>query len=69
MPIMNPSLTDSVELVTFVEVTLVQYAAVAGHLPGVAAAAAKVKPKKVNSVLLLQEPRAKGLTGVTKTYW
>ena len=50
MPIMNPSPTENVKLFTFVEVTLVQYAVVAGHLPGVAAAAVKAKPKKVNKV-------------------
>ena len=55
MPIMNPSPTDIVELFTFVEVTLVQYATDAGHLHGVSAAAAKVKPKKVNKVEVVQE--------------
>ena len=34
MPMMNPSPTELVELFTFVEVTLVQYATVAGHFPG-----------------------------------
>ena len=50
MPIMKPSPAEIVELFTFVEVTLVQYATVAGHLPGVAAAAVKAMPKKVNKV-------------------
>ena len=66
------------ELFTVVEVTLVQYATVAGHMPGVAAAATKVKPKKVNKVEVAQEeppkedtqacavtprPKSKDLTG------
>ena len=48
---MNPSPTEIVELFTFVEVTLVQYATVAGHLPGVAAAAVKAKPRQLNKVV------------------
>ena len=55
MPIMNPNATDIVELFTFVDVTLAQYATVAGHLSGVAAAAAKVEQKKVNKVEGVQE--------------
>ena len=51
MPMMNPSSTEIVELFTFVEVTLVEYATVAGRFPGVAAAVAKAKPKKVNKRL------------------
>ena len=34
MPIMNPSPTEIIERFTFVEVTLVQYATVAGRFPG-----------------------------------
>ena len=49
MPMMNPSPSEIVELFTFVEVTLIQYATVAGHFPGVAAASAKTNPKKVNT--------------------
>ena len=59
MPIMNPRPTEIVELLTFVEVTLVQYATVAGHLPGVAAAAVKAKPKKVNKVEVTHEEPSK----------
>ena len=60
MPLMNPSLTEIVELFAFVELTLVQYATVAGHLPGVAAAAVKAKPKKVNKVEVTHEEPPKG---------
>ena len=47
--------TEILELFNFVEVTLVQCATVAGHLPGDAVAAVKVKPKKVNKVEVTQE--------------
>ena len=47
---MNPSPTEIVELFSFVEVTLIQYATVAGHFPGVNAASIKPKPKKVSKV-------------------
>ena len=50
IPMMNPSPTEIVELFVFVEVTLIQYAAVAGHFPGVNASSVKPKPKKVNKV-------------------
>ena len=46
IPMMNPSPTEIVELSSFVEVTLIQYATVAGHFPGVAASSVKPKPKK-----------------------
>ena len=54
VPIMNPSPTDIVEHFAFVEGTLVPYATVAGHFPGVAAAA-KAKPKMANKVEVPQE--------------
>ena len=41
------------------EVTLVQYATVAGHFPGVAAAAVKARPKKVNKVEVAIEEEPK----------
>ena len=50
MPMINPSPSEIVELFTFVEVALIQYATVAGHFPGVAAASAKTKKKKVNKL-------------------
>ena len=56
---MNPSPTDILELFTFVAVTLVQYATVTGHLPGVSAANAKVKGKKVNKVEVAQDESPK----------
>ena len=43
IPMMNPSPTEIVDLFVFVEVTLIQYATVAGHFPGVNASS--VKPK------------------------
>ena len=69
MPIMKPSPTEIAELFTFVEVTFVQHATVAGHLPGVAAAAVKAKLKKVNKVEVTDEEPSKedaeGLRGHT----
>ena len=59
MPIMNPSPTDIIELFRSVEFTLVQCATIAGHHPGVAAAEAKVKPKRVNKVEVAQEEPSK----------
>ena len=52
---MNPSPTEIAELFTFVEVSLVQNDTVAGHFPGVAAAAVKAKPKKVSKVEVTHE--------------
>ena len=64
MPMMNPSPTEIVELFTFVEVTLneslIQYATVAGHFPGVTATSAKAKRKKVNKVEVAAEDQPKG---------
>ena len=50
LPLMNPSPTEIVELFSFVEATLIQYATVAGHFPSAAAASVKAKPKKANKV-------------------
>ena len=55
VPIMNPSPAEIADLLTFVEVTLIQYSTVAGHLPRVTAANTKVKRKKVNKVEVIQE--------------
>ena len=50
LPLMNPSPAEIVELFSFVEVTLIQYATVAGHFPTATAASVKAKPKKANKV-------------------
>ena len=47
---MNPSPTEIVELFSFVEATLIQYATVAGHFPNATVASVKAKPKKANKV-------------------
>ena len=59
IPMMNPSPTEIVELFSFAEVTLIQYATVAGHFPGVAASSVKPKPKKVNKVEVTPEESIK----------
>ena len=46
IPMMNPSPTEIVELFSFVEVTLIQYATVAGHFPGVTASSVNAKTKE-----------------------
>ena len=46
IPIINPSPTEIVELFSFVEVSLIQYATVAGHFPGVAASSVKPKTER-----------------------
>ena len=50
LPLMNPSPTEIVELFSFVEATLIQYATVAGHFPSATVASVKAKPKKANKV-------------------
>ena len=45
IPLMNPSPTEIVELFSFVEATLIQYATVAGHFPSATVASVKAKPK------------------------
>ena len=50
LPLMNPNPTEIVELFSFVETTLIQYATVAGHFPSATAASVKAKPKKANKV-------------------
>ena len=64
IPMMNPSPTEIVELFVFVEVTLIQYATVAGHFPGVDASSVKPKPKKVNKVEVTSDEPSKGDTQV-----
>ena len=50
LPLMNPSPAEIVDLFSFVEATLIQYATVAGHFPAATAASAKAKPKRANKV-------------------
>ena len=59
MPMMNPSPSEIVDLFSFVEVTLTQYAAVAGRFPGVTAASAKPRPKKASQVEVAVEEQPK----------
>ena len=55
---MSPSPTEIVDLFVFVEATLIQYATVAGHFPGVNASSVKPKPKKANKVeITSDEPK------------
>ena len=63
---MNPSPTEIVELLVFVEVTLIQYATVAGHFPGVNASSVKPKPKKANKVEVTSD-EPKGETQINAT--
>ena len=63
---MNPSPTEIVDLFVFVEVTLIQYATVAGHFPGVSASSVKPKPKKANKVEITSD-EPKGDTQVNAT--
>ena len=50
-----------------VEVTLIQYATVAGHFPGVNASSVKPKPKKANKVEVTSDEPSKGETQVNAT--
>ena len=67
IPMMNPSPTEIVELFSVVEVTLIQYATVAGHFPGVTASSVKPKPKKVNKAEVNPEEPSKEETQVNAT--
>ena len=49
------------------EVTLIQYATVAGHFPGVTASSAEPKPKKVNKAEVTPEESAKEETQANAT--
>ena len=64
---MNPSPTEIVELFVFVEVTLIQYATVAGHFPGVNASSVKPEPKKATKVEITSDEPAKGETQINAT--
>ena len=66
MPMMNPSPSEIVDLFSFVEVTLIQYATVAGHFPGVTAASVKPKPKKANKAeVTTEQPQEETQTNAT----
>ena len=64
---MNPSPTEIVELFSFVEVTLIQYATVAGHFPGVNASSVKPKPKKANKVEVTTDEPSRGEPQINAT--
>ena len=64
---MNPSPSEIVELFSFVEVTLIQYATVAGHFPGVTASSVKPKPKKANQAEVTPEEPPKEETQANAT--
>ena len=67
IPMMNPSPTEIVELFSFVEVTLIQYATAAGHFSGVAASSVKPKPKKVSKVEVTPDEPIKGEAQINAT--
>ena len=67
IPMMNPSPTEIVELFSFVEVTLIQYATVAGHFPGVAASSVKPKPKRANELEVALDEPTKGEMQINAT--
>ena len=67
IPMMNPSQTEIVELFSFVEVSLIQCATVAGHFPGVTALSVKPKPKKINKVEVATDEPSKGEAQVNAT--
>ena len=64
---MNPSPTEIAERFPFVKVTLIQYATVAGHLPGVTASSVKTKPKKANKAEVTVEELSKEETQANAT--
>ena len=66
IPMMNPSPTEIVELFSFVEATLIQYATIAGHFPSANASSVKAKPKRANKVELPAED-SKGETQANAT--
>ena len=66
IPMMNTSPTEIVELFSLVEFTLIQYANVAGHFPGVTASSVKPKPKKVDKVEVTKD-EPKGETQANAT--
>ena len=67
IPMMNPSPTEIVELFVFVEVTLIQYAIVAGHFLSVNASSVKPKSKKANKVEITSDEPSKGEPHINAT--
>ena len=65
IPLMNPSPTEIVELFSFVESTLIQYATIAGHFPS--ANASSVKPCKGSPCLWTVVPIRPGEDPSVKT--
>ena len=50
IPMMNPSPAEIVELFSFVEATLIQYATIAGHFPNANVSSVKARPKRSTKV-------------------
>ena len=67
IPMMNPSPPEIVELFSFVEVTLIQFATVAGHFPRVAASSVKPKPKRANKLEVAPDEPIKGEAQINAT--
>ena len=66
IPMMNPSPTEIVELFSFVEATLIQYATIAGRFPSANASSVKAKPKRALKVEIPAED-SKGETQANAT--
>ena len=67
MPMMNPSASEIVDLFSFVEATLIQYATVAGRFPKVTASSVKPKPKKASKAEVTVEESPKEETQANAT--
>ena len=62
---MNPSPTEIVDLFVLVEVTLIQYATVAGHFPGVNASSVKLLNQKLRRLIRLRLPLMNPAKGIS----
>ena len=66
IPMMNPSPTEIVELFSFDEVTLIQYATIAGDFPSANASSVKAKPKRVNKAEIpMEDPKGEPQVNAT----
>ena len=66
IPMMNPSPTEIVELFSFVEVTLIQYATIAGHFPSANASSAEAKPERVSKTEIpMEDPKGEPQVNAT----